>query len=687
MDIKNYIKYIIMKFSWKSLSQIIDLTNINVKELADKLVLAGFEIENIDYTTYQEDCIIDIDIPANRTDVECVIGLAKEISIILNKTLNINTTTDYLDSKDTPKEDHNYLEKIFINSQFISAIAIQNFDSINISPSPSWLKNYLIKYDIKPIHNIADIINYVNIKWGQNINIINLQEITSEPFNIKLLNYSKQNRLSESEVIKYNNEIVSLNNLQYKDYYKINKSYSSVILLGIINTDKEIKNHCSENIKCISKNNFIQAYLEASQLIIKLTNGRPSTKYNYFKKYEDNIIKIKKNLIHNILGPIDCTKNTYLSTKTIFNILVQLELQPKYNHNIFTITVPTYRSQDIKRPIDIIEEIGRIYGFDKFTDKIPIKYEKGYQSKTRRQINTIRETLRNLGLHEIINYSLENQRNKTQVGLYNPLLQEQSYLRDNLIENLISTKKHNTKQKDLCIEGFEIGAIFYKNQHNNYREIQKVAGILGNSNFVRQSWSEEKNTLNWFQAKGTLEELFDKIHASIKWINIKDQKAENQYNTNIYKKNRSAMLYNELTQENIGIFGELKTKLNNQLKINHRTYLFEININHLIQTINRKNHLQYIIKPYSYFPSVTRDISIKLTSDKNIQDIQAIIQRTNNTLIESVILTNVYEKTDNNNREKFVCLHITYRAQNRTLDDTDILTIDSQINEIMSNYL
>lgn len=667
-----------MKFSWKSLSTIIDLTDIKIEKLANQLVLAGFEIDHIDSKSYKDDLIIDIDIPANRPDVECVFGLAKEISIILNRPLRI--TSNHLEEK----KNNGYSKTIFINSKCTLAINIQYFELINIVSSPKWLANYLIKYNIEPINNITDIINYINIKWGQNIEIINLKEITNQPFNINLLSCDKNITL-EYDIIKYDNWIISPYNLRNKHNYQRNTSYSSIILLGILYNSTSKQNNLLENrIKYISVSTFMHAYQEAVELIIKLTGSSGSTRYSYYKKSNNNTIKIKKNLIQNILGPIDHKSNKYLSTRTIFDILRQLEFQPKYNNNTFIITVPTHRSEDIKRPIDIIEEIGRIHGFDTLEDNLPVKlkYQKGDISSTVKQINNIRYNLRSLGLHEIINYSLKNQENKKQIILYNPLLQEQASLRDSLVKNLINTKKSNTKQKNLCLEGFEIGTIFYKTENNKYKETKEIAGILGSNNFARRSWSQEKESLNWFQAKGALEELFDRIHANIQWTKITDNTRENYYNINIYKHKRSALLYNKFTQEKIGIFGELKAKLNNNLNISHRTYIFEISIDKLISTINYKNHLQYIYKPYSYYPSVTRDISIKLTSHMDMRNIKAIISKTNHQLIESITLVNEYEKIIHNQKEKFICLHITYRAQNRTLNDTDISTIDQQINSL-----
>nr|QJH88374.1 syfB [Pterocladia lucida] len=687
-----------MKFSWKSLNYLIDLKDITLEDLANQLILAGFEVENISYISEINDQILDIDITANRQDISSVVGLAKEISCILNKPIDIKPKIS--NKTLSTKQNQKYLSEICGESASIMDIAIQNITDIHITKSPQWLINYLISYDIKPSNIIDDIINYINIKWGQDIEILDLEKITEEPFNIQYLTLKKdinkknRNKLTTKtkyEAIQYYNQTISINGIYTETDCKYKATNSSLTILSTICNPKYIKDRITENtqkaekhLKHISRDDFISGYQEAVELISKFTNSTANTKYSYHRIQTNNVININKNLIYNILGPLNKETQTYLSIRKIIDILKKLKFQPIYYNNNFQVIIPSYRYHDIQRPIDVIEEIGRIYGFSKFKDQLPIMNKKGYIKNSTKQIYKIRETLRDLGLHEVINYSLNEKKHSSQVALYNPLLKEQAYLRNNLINNLINIKDNNIKQKNICFEGFEIGKVFYKQENNVFIEKKNIAGIIGNPNFARRSWSNQIQELTWFQAKGNIEKLFRGIQANVGWKsnNSKEYKTLDSNTINIYKNQRCALLYNKLTQEEIGVFGETKSIINTKLNSDHKIYIFELDLNALLRTIKYTNPIIHRIREYSLYPSITRDTSIKLKKEKNIDCIKEIILQNNYKLIESIEIFNEYEKITNK-KEKYISLRITYRALSRTLEEKDIKEIDNQINNLI----
>lgn len=683
-----------MKFSWKSLNNLIKLQYIQINSLASKLTLAGFEVEEIIYVDYMNDYVMNIDIIANRQDIGSIFGLAKEISIILNIPLDNQVL-----AKDSTNYNKQNLHNTFHSSKSILNIAIQQIKNIQPFLSPIWLKNSLIIHDIEPSNTILDIVRYIYIKWGQDIHILDSQSITQEPFDIKLIqlnqaNLSKNtNKKLPVELIQYKRCILSTNGYDINNKHIYKSSSSSIIVFGTIVNPVYINNNIrnetfTRNLKYSNRNLFITAYREAIQLITQFTNGNIQKEYNYHRKQPERIIKIHKNLIYNILGPLNNQNRAYLTIHNIFNIFIQLQFQPKYNNHIFTLTIPQHRNEDIQRPIDIIEEIGRIYGFNKFTDNLPIANKQGITTNTTKNIYKIRKIFRDIGLHEIKNYSLQKHNNVGDINLYNPLTQDQSNLRTSLLHSLIQTKKYNIKHRNKNIEGFEIGNIFYKKDQISFHETTNIGGILGNTSFARQSWSNSANELTWFQAKGNIEELFNRLKANIKWVSIiqNNYDINTHYDLNIYHQRRSALLYNIFTKEHIGIFGELKKKFHDEMNSDHKTYIFEMNIDALSRTIRTSNHLKYTIKPYSCYPSITRDISVRVKSNSNITYITDSISKQNSQLIESVVIFNEYEKITHKKKDKYIGVRITYRAQNRTLNDTDITDIDNQINSIINSY-
>nr|YP_009298041.1 phenylalanyl-tRNA synthetase beta chain [Plocamium cartilagineum]AOM67979.1 phenylalanyl-tRNA synthetase beta chain [Plocamium cartilagineum] len=696
-----------MKFSFEWLKQIINLQKITFNELVEKLILSGFEIETIENKPNIKDITIDLSITTNRLDMTSIIGLAREISTIVNTSFLSDL---YLSNRYNNKILPNNIFKI---SKSLFDIKINTITNLVNCLSPQWLINYLIGCDIKPRYVLNDIQEYIKIKWGQDIEIFDISKINHNTTNHTFFNFKKVNSIKEKfiyeqclsrldyEILMYKNTILSVMGLESNQDFFCNSKTSSIIVLGTIckpeyiteiteqlsiRTDKSIR-HQKKILRC----DFINAYNETLQLIATYGKGTIGLSQEYHKI--NNVPKkifIEREYINNILGKTKKCNNRYLSVNRTFHILKQLKFQPIYNNNYkkFQITIPRYRENDIVNKIDVIEEIGRIHGFDYFNDNLKFYNKKGYISQKQYIIKYIKQVLRSYGLNEVNHYSLKNKSyipNLKNISLYNPLIEDQSELRHNILQNLITTKIFNIKQKNLQNEIFEVGKIFTKNtvQKKDYIENIHIASILGNSNFSQNSWYTKAEPLSWFQAKGLLEEIFEKLNAQILWkkIDIRHIKTIDHSLLNMFKLQRSAILCNSNTKEEIGIFGEIKSNVL-QKNIGHSTYSFEINIDYLIKTINTKNHLQYKIKPYSLYPSVTRDLSIILNQGEDLEYIKQSIINRNNDLLESIEIFNAY-KDKKNLKTRNIGLRLIYRAQNRSLNKIDMKNIDNDINFLL----
>lgn len=710
-----------MKFSWKWLNHIIDLKDISLDELINKLILAGFEIEEIIDQPKIRDKTINLNITANRADVNNIVGLGREISTILGcQIFNDNIYKKYNINQNIYPKTYNLIQDNIMSDAILD---IRYNTILNLKPqsSPLWLKTYLKGSGIKTDNIINDLIQYINIKWGQDIEAFDLDQIIKankneknhklklerlrlNSYNNDLSGFNTSHSLKNIDLIKYNQSILSILGIESNSQFCCNLHTYSIIIISKIYNPKYIQNIISENkikteisnkhLKGISRNDFLYAYEEIINLFINLNQKCIlGSLFKYSKPQNiEKIIDISQNEIQNVLGPIKHLKQEYITQEQIITILKKLNLKPKYKDNIFSVKIPEYRNKDIIRPIDVIEEISRIYGFNQFIDKLPKNTQNGDVSNITIFITKIRYILRNIGLHEVINYSLEKpyieKFSSENILLYNPLLEEQSILRYSLIHNLLDTIKHNKKNKNIAFECFEIGKIFnYTQIDKTYNETLSMASIIGNPQFSRDLWSEKNKSMNWFQAKGLLEDFFEKLKVNIEW-----NQPKNLQNNFINKDwqimchpHRVALLSNRENKENIGIFFQLNTKLKNELNINYELYLCEINIFKLMQSINYQHHLNYNFTNYSNYPSVIRDISFTLNKNESVNELKKYILSKKNPLIESIEIFNEYRKTNLkqgiNNR--IIGLRITYRSNTRTLNDQDIKNIDIEIKNLL----
>lgn len=651
-----------MKFSWKWLNQLININDIHLDHIIDQLTLAGFELDSINNILQNNDKIIDISITPNRPDVSSIVGLAKEMSTIFNISLTQQFNCNYI--CDTNKKSK--LQLTNNDFKYINYTAINHLQN---NQSPEWITNHLISYDMKPLSLLEDIIKYIKLKWNYNIYISTLDKEKKFHF---------ENKIDTP----YNGNAITL----------VNKSF---IIYSFVKQYEQLGT---------SYNDFQQAYNEAIHLIQtygKATIGLLKQKYNQtINEYQE--IVLHQNKINNILGPTVKKRQQYLSTGEIINILQQLHLQSNYNNRkkSFNVIIPEHRIPDLTREIDIIEEISRIYGFNNFNDNLLHlnNYKRGNIPLARTQITHVRLILRNLGLHETLNSSFihsnrlyDNLIKINNISLYNPMNGYQKILRINLIDNLIYNYLYNYKQKNSPCEFFEIGKIFYTNSFkvDALHESIHLGCILNNNIFSKNSWLDKQQSMNWFHAKGIIEEFFDKLNCNILWKTYNQNAIKNsEFLQNQIKRfniQKTAIIYDQIKNTPIGIFGQIDKKVFKNLDwdgyINTNIYAFEINLYQLINTIQYKKHTQYLMTPYSLYPSITRDISCNLREKRNIDNIITDIKTINKEIIESVQIFNEYYDDQNNTRS--IGLRIIYRSNNKTLQTQEIEDIHSQIQNFL----
>nr|YP_009396085.1 Phenylalanine-tRNA ligase beta subunit [Dasya naccarioides]ARW65271.1 Phenylalanine-tRNA ligase beta subunit [Dasya naccarioides] len=663
-----------MKFSWNILNNFINLELINFQKFIEQITLAGFEIETIEENKKINDKIINLSITANRKEIYCVFNLAQEMSSILNEPLKISIQSYH--------QNNQYKIKSNVTKfKFIEYIKINTIHNIQNKESPVWLQNNLEAYEIQPINLLHDIEKYIELKWGHSVQIIDLHNLKIQLIDNKFIIVNKSNRTQNTEQILYNNEeIINITNKNIENKFATKTSKTkNIIICHIIYKQNNIDN---------SQYTFNNANEDTIKLITTFGKGVINKSYHHnIFNIENKKLRIGARKIKYILGPITQYKLKFLSNKDILKTLKQLKLEPQFlkEKKIFNTVIPKYRQHDLQRDIDIIEEIGRIYGFKKFVDDIP-KYEnKGKMSLKKIYLKKVSNILIDIGLDEVMNSSLtKNFKNQETIKIYNEITEEQKILRINILDNLIKNYNHySVNEKKLKTEIFEIGKIFYKNNLIEYIEEKHLGILIKNDHYFKKNWSNKPENLEWFHAKGIIETLLKKL-------NIKNIIWSNEINNNLneslitvlkyIKRDKKLFIYKKKSKHIIGVLGELKKIYNNtREKQNKKLYVCEINLKDLMMSVYFEKHLNYHIKPYSLYPSVHRDISIN--TKQSINSIKNIILKNNINLIESIQTINeYYNKKDNS---KSICLRFTYRSINKTLNKQDITNINKHIENVL----
>nr|AKE98946.1 phenylalanyl-tRNA synthetase beta chain [Bangia fuscopurpurea] len=684
-----------MKVSLNWLKELVNIESINSNQLANQLTQAGFEVEDVEIIQIdnQVDYIMDVSSTANRSDALSMIGLSREVAALL-KTSMINDAHSSL-KRDVFKQDNVINDSALQNCDYyLSAV----FDNIKMQESPKWLKNRLQSSGFTSKNLVIDISNYIMLKWGQPLNIIDFNKIIGSDSLINIsscfcsnkeeyIEFEGNNVLLNEDVFitQINNRISGLAGIGINNKFDISEKTESIFLeTAIFNQSIVRKSSRVVGIRTessirqergLTADNCRNAYIEALSLLKELTGG--SIKET-FSKDENNksihFIDVSFVKIQQILGQIKDNNTTrFLTVEEIIVALQSLCFNVKKKNKTFlSVCVPHYRKKDVFREIDVIEEIARIYGYDKFDSFIPVVQFTKKRSRKRKFIDKSRSILRHLGLTELVHYSLV--RSKGVIKLNNPLIQDYSTLRCSLLEGLIQANIHNVKQSSQNIDSFEIGTVF-DICHDKISEKTKLAIILGGNLDIRSEWSTPAHSLNWYEAKGIVENFFYKIDKIIKW---EKRKFIDNYQNLILSNKSAALIYKGQT---IGLFGELNPSTFIKLGLNTKLFVLEIDINMLDNNQNELSYLNYQVKPYSKYPSVTRDLSIIIPQSMEVSCLLALLDQFDDHDLEETKLFDQYISKSLGSNKKSIGLRFMYRSNHKTLTNLEIDNKQNQLQE------
>nr|YP_009628583.1 Phenylalanine-tRNA ligase beta subunit [Acrochaetium secundatum]QBX88366.1 Phenylalanine-tRNA ligase beta subunit [Acrochaetium secundatum] len=680
-----------MNISWEWLTELVDLSNIKPEDVAEKLTLAGLEVDNISYNG-SKGIILEISTTANREDALSIIGIAREISAVLDRPL-------ILFKNKLPLKIHH--QKISKNNKNHTYSIRGSITNITITHTPEWLKRRLKINNIEPINVLKDIQNFIYLKWAQHIDFFDSDSLGLNSSDKLDTSLKTGFRIRQEQLLKKNSQFITKNKLQNTtihssknrialaristpaEYIATPKTTNLLLQVSkfnspVVDSAAEVLNLYTQNIHSDKKNqktiDLLDAYHECIFLITCLCFGSiQNTTYIHKNNYIYPYIKLPtQDIIFTLGSDFITSDNDLTSIQNIsINILKKLRFIIWKEKQYLIIETPLDRFKDVSRGIDIIEEISRIHGFNKFTGTIPDCKKYGLKRIHHHRIIHIRSILRTVGLSEVIHSSLV-ERKYIEPIICNPVIKECHAIRSSLINSIINTYAYNLQQCNSPIEIFEIGRVFkYKN--SQYEEAIHLCGMIGKGNNIRSKWQDNLRGLSWFEAKGIMEEIFERIGTRILWKPL-------DLSLDLYKEFEpyfftasTSVLYCQ--NQIIGLFGTIKTPKFKLSVYDENVYGFEIFIDKMNYQLANTNYF----KSYPKYPAVTRDVTVTIPCNISFHTVINEIQRINNPLIESVDLLNLYKNEIQYSGSKRLGFRIKYRSSSGTLTSETIENIENML--------
>jgi phenylalanyl-tRNA synthetase beta chain len=638
-----------MKFSYNWLQSFFDKNLPKPEKLAEVLTLHSFEVEDVE--RLGKDFVLDIDVLPNRTDCYSHLGVAREISAILGFRLR--------EEKWRLEEDKNLKAKDFVSIRAFSGCQRYSariiFD-VKVGESPDWVKERLEVCGIKPINNIVDITNYVMLELGQPLHAFDLEKIRGSKIIVRLARKGEKIVTLDEEEYSLGKDIlviadskgpIAIAGIKGGKETGISEN-TKIILLESANFDPvvirrgslklDLKTDASIRFSHGLDPNLTEiAINRAAYLISKIGGGKVAKGIldYYPKRILSKRVKLEIEKVWSLLG-------TKIPKRRISKILRGLgfKVSPK-----FMVEVPTFR-RDISLPEDLIEEIGRIYGYEKIESKFPVSIL--FPPKKNSEIfweNFVKDALVSMGFTEVYNYSFLSKEDiensgfeKEAIEIENPASAFYQFLRPSLIVGLIkNVQKNQTEFSEIKI--FEIGKIF-----KDKKEKKALAGIMTGERFL--------------EAKGVIDALLKKMGISNFYFDFYQPTPE-ESKASIWQIKKSAEI--KIDGEEIGFLGEISKRILEKYKIKDKIVAFDIDFEKLANLATEEHEYE----PFSIYPAIVRDISVLVPKNVLVEDVMNVIEETAGKLIRDIDLFDIYEEIEE--ERKSLAFHIIFQLKDRAI--------------------
>ena len=654
----------------------------------DSKVKVGTKVSTI-YENYS-DKVFNIGLTPNRSDAMSHLGVARDLrAALMHKGIKNELITPSVSSFNINSRS----QKINIdieNSEICPRFTGVCIDDINVKESPNWLKNRLKSIGLSPLNNVVDITNYVLHEIGQPLHAYDFDKIATKSINVKTLKQGTEFTSLDGELRKLlktdlmicdSDTPMCIAGVFGGQDHGITSETKSIFLESAyfdpISIRKTAKHHGInsdasfrfERGICIDSVEY--ALKRAAILICELCDGNISSDIidEFAKKPDEVSILLNFDKTNKLIGQ-------EIPREEIKSILTSLDF--KINNITETgvgITVPFYR-HDVTRECDVIEEILRIYGYNKInlSNKlsIPISQE-GYNNSYQIE-NLIAKLLTPFGFNEIMNNSLTNNKlnvlERNSVNIINSISLDISQLRTSLLESSLKTLEFNLNRKNKNNKFFEFGKI-YEFINSETVESRRLS-IMFASDLFHNSWNNKNANSDFYIIKNIVLNILSRlsINSSEKIIN------HNAFNNTLG-------LYNK--KNIIALIGDVKTEYLNEFNIKNKVYYASLDIDCILELVNN-NFIKY--NKLSKFPQVKRELNFLL--EKEIQYISIedyILNESNIKNLFQMTLSDVYESDKLPVGKKSYTLNFTLLDQLKTLSEKEIsLTMNKIQTKIESKF-
>ncbi|BBB31764.1 phenylalanyl-tRNA synthetase beta chain [Thermotomaculum hydrothermale] len=676
-----------MEFSVKWLKRHIK-TDLGHEKIAEILTEQGLTVDSI--IEKENDVIFDIDITTNRPDAMNYLGLAREIAASGHGEIEYPEISVEENSSCKASD----FVSVEIEDSRCKRYVARVVKDVKIGPSPDWMVELLESVGIRSINNVVDITNFVLWEMGHPLHAFDYRFIEGKKIIVRSAKQGEkfitldgvERELNPSDLLIADAKRgIALAGIMGGENSEIREDTKDVVIESAyfdpatirktskrlaLHTDSSYRFERGADIEVLKK-----AADRAAQLMVEYAGGTlcSETIDVYLEKFEPKRVRLYLDRVNKILGR---RIEPNFIKKTLANLGFDLIDE---GENYFDYSVPSYRV-DVWREIDLIEEIARMYGYNRFDSTLPLIVTPG-KTKTDRDkaIEVASEELIKAGFFEAISYSFCSKEDnltlnpavEDMVQISNPLSENMSVMRTTVFASLFYPFAKNVNYGNRNARLFEIGKTYVKD--GELAKEEYFVSAIAVSGEHGKDWNGTEYTIDFYRLKGIVETIVERLNGKkVEFENI---------DWPCFKKGHGARIL--LDNEEIGAIGDFSENVLNHYEVDLPAVGFELSIDRIIG----KGLKEFKYKPFSLFPKVERDSAFIIDKTIKFSDIEKVVHSLDIPYLVDFRLFDRYEGKGIPEGKVSLALNFVFQADDRTLSSDEVNQLHEKIiKAIVENF-
>jgi phenylalanyl-tRNA synthetase beta chain len=682
-----------MKISYQWLKEFVNF-EIPPRQLADALTLSGTVVETIEEAG--ADSILDFDLTSNRPDCLSHQGIAREAAALCQLPLRKVLSNPKEIQESAAGQISVEIEAPALCSRYCARV----IRGVKVGPSPSWLVERLEALGLRSINNVADLTNYVLRELGHPLHAFDLEKIGGRKIVVREARSGEKMFTLDGEerelragmlVIADAEKPVALAGIMGGLESEISFSTREVLLesawfnpISIRKTSKQLGMHTEASHR-FERGADIEATVTAlnrvAEMILELAGGEilEGIVDCYPAAFYRAPIWLRKSRLLQVMG-------TEVPPAMVARILTSLEFQIQEETEAgWLVTLPSFRL-DVEREIDLIEEIARHYGYDKFSSRLPSWTGWGCRRPEHLRQLALQNCLGGLGYHETLTYSFIDQAENRRysgldtVRLQNPLSSEMEVMRTSLVPGLLQSLLRNYNRGIKSLRIYEMGRI-YSWQKDGQTQEQPLLGMLSTGNAVEKEVHLNERPSSFFDLKGEVEALLETAGLPGRELSFRPPRSASfgGLPVEVFHPGLCAEVWEK--EECLGILGQLHPRVCDSYKIKQPVFVALFSLQALYGREEGEKRFQEIPR----FPAIQRDLALVVDKGLEYRQIESAILGERMPEILRVSPFDLYLGEKLPGGKKGLAINIVYQSLERTLLEEEVKQLQERILSLLES--